>query len=440
MARVLLVADDLTGANAAAASFARRGLPAATVASVDDLRRWDETASRVDVVVVNTASRHLPPGEAAARVAAVVATAGPVELIGNRIDTTMRGNVGATTAALLDAVSGRTGRRAVCFCAPAHPDAGRFTLDGSQLLDGERLEHTEVARDPRAPVPSSDVAANIGRQSSLRVVGLPLVAVRGPVADLRALIAAHVAGGADVLVADALTLDDLDRAARATVDALSGSSDAPMIVTTDPGPGSVAMALALGLRRSGVNAPLLAVSASASASTRRQLRRLATERDVTVVNAVTPAGRAVPDADACVRALDAALARQRSGGITLIATAMEEADVSPLDPDEGDAIATELARAVRAALDHHEVGGIYSTGGDMSAALLDALGARGVEITGEVVPLAAVGTLVGGAWHGLPIVTKGGLVGDDETAVACLDRLRADADRQGGVRSAGDTA
>jgi D-threonate/D-erythronate kinase len=45
-----------------------------------------------------------------------------------------------------------------------------------------------------------------------------------------------------------------------------------------------------------------------------------------------------------------------------------------------------------------------------------------------VVPLAVCGSLVGGPWDGLPIVTKGGLVGDAGTTVACLTHLRREAD------------
>jgi len=44
------------------------------------------------------------------------------------------------------------------------------------------------------------------------------------------------------------------------------------------------------------------------------------------------------------------------------------------------------------------------------------------------VPLAVSGTVVGGPWDGLPVVTKGGLVGDVDATVACMDHLRRTAD------------
>ncbi len=60
----------------------------------------------------------------------------------------------------------------------------------------------------------------------------------------------------------------------------------------------------------------------------------------------------------------------------------------------------------------------------MTAAVLARLGSHGLEISEEVVPLAVAGSVVGGPWDGLQVVTKGGLVGDAGTTVACLDHLR----------------
>jgi D-threonate/D-erythronate kinase len=52
------------------------------------------------------------------------------------------------------------------------------------------------------------------------------------------------------------------------------------------------------------------------------------------------------------------------------------------------------------------------------------LGAAGIQLEDEVVPLAVAGRLVGGPFHGLPLATKGGLVGDPLAAVACVEVLK----------------
>jgi uncharacterized protein YgbK (DUF1537 family) len=425
VADVLVVADDLTGANAAAAGFARSGFRSVTASAAERADVVAEMVSRFDVVVATTDSRHLPGAAAAARVAAVVRAGLPARLVCNRIDTTMRGNVGVTTRTVLEEVAAANpGSRVVVLCAPAHPAADRQTIGGMQLLGGRRLEETEVARDARTPVHTSDVVAILREQAGLAVAAVPLATVTGDrdalVADVRRVLAE----GAEVVVADATTEEHLDRVAAACVAAAEGTD--LVWATSDPGPASVALARELGLGGSTSGAPLLAVSGSATELTRTQLRQLSLERGATTHRAVRDG--AVPDVDATTRVLDAALAAAGPQDVVVIATVVDEADLCRPTAEEAEEIPRALARAVRRNLEQHAVDGIFTTGGDVTAAVLAELGSHGLEISDEVVPLAVAGTLVGGPWDGLQIVTKGGLVGDAATTVACIDHLRRNAD------------
>ncbi len=416
---VLVIADDLTGANATAAGFARAGLRAVTVGAGQDPAGF---AARFDVVVVSTDGRHHPPRDAAGRIDALVRAGWPASLVCNRIDSTLRGNVGASTAAVLRAVRELSGRRAVALCAPAHPAAGRQTVEGHQLLDGIRLEETELAVDPRAPVTTSDVGARLTAQAELRVGHLPLSAVTGDPAELARLVRAVLADEVDVVVADALTAGHLGRAAAAAV-AAAGTEIT--LVGVDSGPGSVALAGALGLTGRATGAPLLAVSGSVTQLTRTQLARLRAEHPVTVVPVV---GGVVPDVGATADALDRAMAAAGAGDVVLLATVLADGDVVPISGRDAERLPTELARAVRRVLERHPVDGLFATGGDVSAALFAELEAGGVDVADEIVPLAVAGTFVSGPWAGLPVATKGGLVGDAGTTVVCLEYLRRMAD------------
>lgn len=417
------MADDLTGANATAAGFARAGMRAVSVATAEAASTNDSVAARYDVVVVCLDNRHSPPDEAAQRVAETVRAAWPVRLVCNRIDTTLRGNVGASTQAVLRTVCELSGQRAVALCLPAHPAAGRHTVEGVQLLEGKRLEETELARDPRSPVPTSDVAALLRSQADLRTAHVPLSVVTAGPDRLCATVRQAVASGADVVIADALTEEHLQQVAHAAVSATGGDV---RWVAVDPGPGSLALARALGVGGRGARAPLLAVSGSATALTRTQLTRLISDEQVTVVRPV-PDG-AVPDAGRTGAALAAALDATDPTGLVLLVTALDASDVRKLAADDAAALPHALATATRRVLEQRTVDGLYATGGDVTAALVTALGADGVEVSDEVVPLAVAGTLVGGRWDGIPIVTKGGLVGDASTAVACVNHLRQMAD------------
>lgn len=434
MARVLVVADDLTGANAAAAGFSRRGLRAVTVGLGG---RWDAVAefhARFDVVVVTTESRHASPDTVVDAVERSVIAGWPVDLVSCRIDTTLRGNVGVAAQSVIRAVAAQSGRRTVGLCLPAHPTAGRCTVDGVQLLNGTRLEETELSRDPRSPVRTSSVADVLSDGTALRTALVPLSAVTGEPAALRDTLRERLRGDVDVVIGDALTEEHLERLASAAAD-LSAEEGVDW-VGVDPGPGSVALAHALGIRGRGQGGPVLAVSGSATDLTRTQLQALCSARTVHVVEPTTTGGP-VPDVDRTCAELITAVGSASPGEVVLLATALSADDVVPIGPDEGAMLPAALGRITRRTLEECVVDGLYTTGGDVTAAVLDELGARGLEVEDEVVPLAVAGEIVDGPWSGLPIVTKGGLVGTADTAVACVERLaRAAADRARRVHTA----
>jgi uncharacterized protein YgbK (DUF1537 family) len=419
---VLVVADDLTGANATAAGLARAGIRAVTVTDGDHPEVVAEFAGRFDAVVVSANNRHADPATAAEDVRRALRAGWPAALVANRIDSTLRGNVGATTEALVTELRELTGGPVVALCVPAHPDAQRQTVAGVQLLDGRRLEETELARDPGSPISRSEVSELLGAQTDLPVRPLPLELVTGPAEALEAALAdavrAATTDGAVIVVADALTLDHVERVATAA-SRLTGAT----WLCVDPGPATVAMARALGLGSDTGAAPYLAVSGSATDLTRRQLGRVRASRATHLVRLATVDGR--PDLDATTTALTGALATAGAGELVLLASALDDADL--LEPDARSSVAGVLARATRRALESERVDGLYLTGGDLAAACLAELAADGLDVADEVVPLAVAGNLVGGPWSGLPVVTKGGLVGDDETAVACLAFLEQSA-------------
>ena len=221
----------------------------------------------------------------------------PATLVANRIDSTLRGNIGATTQALVEELRDLVAGPVVALCVPAHPDAQRQTVAGVQLLAGRRLEETELAADPRSPIARSDVAGLLAAQTDLPIVSLPLETVTGPVEGLVEALAEAVRSGAGIVVADALTLDHVDRVAAAAV-----RVEAVTWLSVDPGPATVALARALGLGSGSEGSPYLAVSGSATDLTRRQLARLQAVRPVHVVRLALDAD-GLPDADATTAAL-----------------------------------------------------------------------------------------------------------------------------------------
>lgn len=409
MAVVLVVADDLTGANATGARYAARGLRTATVHDIDRLAAF---RASFEVVVVSTDSRHLAPEEAAERVRRTIEGAGPVDLVVKRIDTTLRGNLGAEVDAALTSAAANTARPVRALCVPAFPASGRTTVGGLQLVDGQALTDTDAAADPLSPVASARVTEVLGRQSRRRAVEVPLDVVSSGGPELVAALAQD----ADVLVCDAL-----EDAHIRTIAAAAAEVEAVTWLSVDPGPFGAALADALGLSTpadGGLTA--LAVAGSVTEVTQRQLAAVERQLGATFVDA----DASDLDPAALARAVSEAAAATGEG-IVGVRTAASPSDVVALDAAAAQRIPVALGELTRTVLDRGATGGMYLTGGDVVAGVVDAVGADGLEVDEEVLPLAVAGWLVGGPHDGLPVVTKGGLIGDETAAIMCLEHLRS---------------
>src|SRR5439155_12467416 len=112
-----------------------------------------------------------------------------------RVDTTLRGNVGVETEAVLASAPD-----ARALVVPAFPDAGRVTLGGLHLVDGVPLAESPAARDPLAPVKSSRIRTLL-QPTHREVAELPLDVVEEGV---DAVVAA-LRRPAGIVVCDATT-------------------------------------------------------------------------------------------------------------------------------------------------------------------------------------------------------------------------------------------
>ncbi len=131
---IAIVADDLTGALDTSAPFVAAGYRVAAAMRPDALAA--ALAEDAEVVVVNTASRSLPEAAAVAavrQVALQLDTARP-SLMFKKIDSRLKGNVGAETAAIA-AVMGFAAIRV----AVAVPEQERFTRNGAVFGRGVQI-------------------------------------------------------------------------------------------------------------------------------------------------------------------------------------------------------------------------------------------------------------------------------------------------------------
>ena len=124
MARVLIIADDLTGALDSSVAFAERGLR--VVVALDTSRLPDALAAAPDVVAVSTGSREMSEEAASAAVSRVCDVVGRFSgIVMKKVDSRLKGPV----AAEVDTLSASMPRPVLA--APAIPRLGRLVVDGA---------------------------------------------------------------------------------------------------------------------------------------------------------------------------------------------------------------------------------------------------------------------------------------------------------------------
>jgi 4-hydroxythreonine-4-phosphate dehydrogenase len=216
MPELIILADDLSGACEAAATFLLRTTRIQVV--LNEAREADAvTLSPVRVLALDSDSRHLPAGAAAARVGQLLAKhldGAPVALV-KKVDSLLRGPL----AAEIEQARLATGAQPVV--ATALPATGRAVVGGVVHVQGTPLAATSLWHAEGRPAPASVPEA----LAPLPCRVVPLDMVRG---DARAFEAALLACAAEGLVpvCDAETDDDLD----AVVGAARRALERPLLV------------------------------------------------------------------------------------------------------------------------------------------------------------------------------------------------------------------
>lgn len=87
-------------------------------------------------------------------------------------------------------------------------------------------------------------------------------------------------------------------------------------------------------------------------------------------------------------------------------------------------IAAGLSMLTAALLSSAPVDGLVLTGGETAAAVFRAIGCSSFDLGGEVLPGVVWGYLADGTYAGLPVVTKAGGFGDENTLLDAIRFLR----------------
>lgn len=160
--KLLIIADDFTGALDTGVKFAAAGISTKVVTDFS----LDFLEDQEDVVVVDSESRHLQSQDAYQRIYDIVKRAGAAKIsyIYKKTDSALRGNIGSELTAALDA----SGESSMHF-VPAFPEMGRTTIDGIHYIQGIPVHKSVFGSDPFNQVRFSKISDIIHEQSQIAV-------------------------------------------------------------------------------------------------------------------------------------------------------------------------------------------------------------------------------------------------------------------------------
>jgi uncharacterized protein YgbK (DUF1537 family) len=431
MAECVVIADDLTGANATGVLLVKEGCKPYTVMDIDHL--IPNTLEEFDCVCYSTDSRSIPADSAYKRVVAALKQL-PVEgvrIYSKRIDTTLRGNLGAETDAMLDVLGGNR----VAMVVPCFPASKRITVGGYLLVDAIPLDRTVVAGDPKNPV-HTPVCADIFRQQSKYQVDSIMLndLIHGSdhvVQKIRSL----AGKGARSIIFDAVTEEDIDLIANAVI--ASGVD----YIAVDPGVFTAALVKKVILpeiQGKPGNPKILIALGSINPVAREQVEYLLDSEDVHNVYIKTAEfleGDKRRESE-IIRVTEEILGDQENKCFFSIIVRdinpafrvsfesyaeKQHCSINDLSNLVNDSIAEIVHRIISG---DKRFKGLYTCGGDITVAVCRKMNSAGIKLLDEVLPLAAYGEISVDQRESLKIVTKGGMIGEKNTIVLCLNYLR----------------
>ena len=383
--RLFIAADDLTGALDASVPFSRRGIEVRV-----DLRSGIPPDQAVTVTAMTTESRHLSAEEAGARVrvAAESARKSGSDIFFKKVDSLLRGNVGAEIGgALAGFAAGR------CYFSPALPAQGRRVKGGRLLLDSGPL--LEQMTDSLNPVTSEKIEDILAAQTELSLLFDP--------ADL---------GRDGIFIADAASDSEIETGVRQALTAgytlFSGSS-------------GMGGALARIVASSGATLPeddtfelaepLLIISGSRHPVSDRQTAALLEAKEASLVE--------IPPGGGTAENRSRILAEIAPGRPVLLRTPFIEG----ISLDQAKASAAVLADAVIQLLGSGEIASIFVAGGDTLSSILYKLAVDTLRPETEPMPGTAAFPVTVGSDR-ISFYSKSGAFGNEEYYLDFLKKGR----------------
>ena len=407
--RVLILADDLTGANDTAIQFVKHGLSSLLVihSALANPLFFDD----YHVVSVNSNSRGMKARDAYNTVRRTIEQLGSGYFVYKKVDSVLRGNPGEELAAVMDALG-----IPLAIAAPSFP-ANRSVVRKGILYAGEKSDSDGVNA-------VKIFADGTGRKTE----NIPLGEIRQGSKAVIEFIKTHNDNGTQVFVADAVIDEDLETVCEASV-----SLGKPHIVAGSAGLAyqcAVAKQFATAKsfaefagKTSGVSfekasalPSALVVAGTRQRETTAQIINLSRAFAVPVIKFKTflvYEGRSEQAIDEAFN--EASEHMKQNAPVCIVAADSLFESAGAVNDTEGNEISAAISAAIGILtgklIDSFGFPLIIGTGGNTSLGICQQLGVDAIEPLAEISPGIPLGRIIGGSSDGRYIVTKSGRFG-----------------------------
>ncbi|MBB6448660.1 uncharacterized protein YgbK (DUF1537 family) [Geomicrobium halophilum] len=420
---IAVIADDLTGANACGVRLAELGVRTMTKFHWSNHQHY---TNDTEATIIDTNSRYLAETAAKERLRSVIDEYRHIGVrdFAKRIDSTMRGNVGAEAEEWIRAFNNET----IAVIVPSFPDSNRTMIGGYLLVDGILLQQTNLSKDPLTPMTKSYVPDLVRAKTTLPVAHIALKEVEQNVSDLKNCFHQCIADGFRILVVDAITNDHIEKIA--TVMVASKYRMNPF----DPGPLTTAY-MNRKMKNLNRDDKIIISIGSANELAEQQTQYFIERRNVSPIivdpeKFIDPT-KSMEEISKTIKKASDHLEQENIVLITTIKPNQKRLNFRQLE-EELDTSVNSIAQRITEGLamitkeviqQNPGVKGCLTSGGDVTASLCSFTNANGIELLEEINPLVAYGKVNGGDLNGIKIMTKGGSAGNQNTLDYCIRAL-----------------
>jgi len=418
--KLLIVADDFTGANDTGVQFGRRQLRTMVITNKQNIAK---SLKECDVLVVDTESR-FDDKETAYRKTYEIGKIGKAKNVRyyyKKLDSTFRGNIGAEISGMMDSVEINH-----TIIVPAYPSYGRITKNGNVYVKGKLLTETEFADDPKTPVKESYIPKIISCQTDKKTEVIPYDDVLSGKQNLVQKLHQHIKNGIQLIVIDAQEEEDLDLIASA----VATIKEEVLFAGSTGLAGYLSKYLDLKKEKKSN----IVIAGSVSEETRKQIEYTAERMAVTLIDVETEklfSREKYQEKKRIIKIVKESSCKGEDVVIrsapskAIVAKSFEQGEKLGLKRDEvSDRIASFLGEIARYIIQEIKINGILLTGGNTAIKAVESLNITGAILQDEILPGIPYGYFIEEQYRNIIVVSKAGGFGNDDAIFQVINFLK----------------